>query len=323
MTGRARNWIGGAALVAAVSFAGATAARPAAGHDGPPNELAFSNPGGVSSTLTAAGGFERGNPFFDDLGSNGRSCSTCHRPAQAWSIAPAELRERFEQTRRTRSDLSHQRRVDLRRGGRRDPRAAAAGVQPAADEGAHSRRSRRARGGGVRDRRRRRSLQVRRTADVGVHVSTAAADDQSRVPEYGHVGRPRDGPGALGERRPRRAGARRDAGSCAGNGPLARSAARDRRLRARTVHGAVARPGRRQAGRRARAGRAGLTGAAAVLHRHQRSAGHAAGRCRAHVSARRASIRSSSRCSAPGRAPAHPNARRSRAARPSSTRGDS
>ena len=98
MTGRARNWIGGAALVAAVSFAEAIATRSAAGHDGPPNELAFSNPGGVSSTLTAAGGFERGNPFFDDLGSNGRSCSTCHRPAQAWSIAPAELRERFEQT---------------------------------------------------------------------------------------------------------------------------------------------------------------------------------------------------------------------------------
>jgi cytochrome c peroxidase len=98
MTGRVRAWIGGATFLAAVFLAGAIVTRTAAGHDGPLNELAFSNPGGVLSTQTAAGGFDRDNPFFDDLGSNGRSCSSCHRPAQAWSVTPAELRERFEQT---------------------------------------------------------------------------------------------------------------------------------------------------------------------------------------------------------------------------------
>jgi cytochrome c peroxidase len=38
------------------------------------------------------------NPFFKELGTNGRSCATCHRPAQGWNITPAELRDRFDRT---------------------------------------------------------------------------------------------------------------------------------------------------------------------------------------------------------------------------------
>ena len=38
------------------------------------------------------------NPFFRALGTNGRSCVTCHRPAQGWSITPVELRDRFDRT---------------------------------------------------------------------------------------------------------------------------------------------------------------------------------------------------------------------------------
>ena len=38
------------------------------------------------------------NPFFQELGTNGRSCVTCHRPAQGWNITPAELRDRFDRT---------------------------------------------------------------------------------------------------------------------------------------------------------------------------------------------------------------------------------
>jgi cytochrome c peroxidase len=38
------------------------------------------------------------NPFFQPLGTNGRSCATCHLPAQGWSITPDELRDRFERT---------------------------------------------------------------------------------------------------------------------------------------------------------------------------------------------------------------------------------
>jgi cytochrome c peroxidase len=36
--------------------------------------------------------------FFQSLGTNGRSCSTCHLPAQAWSISPGELQQRFTLT---------------------------------------------------------------------------------------------------------------------------------------------------------------------------------------------------------------------------------
>jgi hypothetical protein len=38
------------------------------------------------------------NSFFQPLGTNGRSCVTCHRPAQGWTITPDELRDRFERT---------------------------------------------------------------------------------------------------------------------------------------------------------------------------------------------------------------------------------
>jgi hypothetical protein len=33
--------------------------------------------------------------FFQSLGTNGRSCSSCHRPAEAWSISASEVRLRF------------------------------------------------------------------------------------------------------------------------------------------------------------------------------------------------------------------------------------
>ena len=34
-------------------------------------------------------------PFFQSLGANGRSRSSCHRPAEAWSVSAAEVRLRF------------------------------------------------------------------------------------------------------------------------------------------------------------------------------------------------------------------------------------
>jgi cytochrome c peroxidase len=33
--------------------------------------------------------------FFQSLGTNGRSCSSCHRPAEGWSVSAAEIRLRF------------------------------------------------------------------------------------------------------------------------------------------------------------------------------------------------------------------------------------
>ena len=61
--------------------------------------LTFSNKSGAHRTLSTAGPIDTGNPFFQDLGTNGRTCFTCHRPEQAWTVTPPELRERFRLTR--------------------------------------------------------------------------------------------------------------------------------------------------------------------------------------------------------------------------------
>jgi cytochrome c peroxidase len=54
--------------------------------------------GRVETYVTAAGRVAAGNEFFRPLGSNGRSCSSCHSPAQGWTIGADEVRSRFEAT---------------------------------------------------------------------------------------------------------------------------------------------------------------------------------------------------------------------------------
>ena len=60
-----------------------------------PNMEAFSNLDGQLRTLNMNGATDRGNPFFADLGANGRRCVTCHEPNNAWSITPAHVEARF------------------------------------------------------------------------------------------------------------------------------------------------------------------------------------------------------------------------------------
>ena len=62
------------------------------------NELTFSDGVGVERTITTEESFDFDNPFFQDLGTNGRSCLTCHQPDQAWTVTPPRIRERFEST---------------------------------------------------------------------------------------------------------------------------------------------------------------------------------------------------------------------------------
>jgi hypothetical protein len=59
--------------------------------------LTFPNPSGVLSVVGMEDP-EMNNPFNQALGTNGRSCASCHRPAQGWSVSPAELRDRFDRT---------------------------------------------------------------------------------------------------------------------------------------------------------------------------------------------------------------------------------
>src|SRR6266849_798787 len=61
----------------------------------PDPEGSFSNLnlGGPTDTTT--------NPFFQDLGTNGRRCVTCHQPGDAFSVTPPHIRERFKATQGT------------------------------------------------------------------------------------------------------------------------------------------------------------------------------------------------------------------------------
>src|SRR5437867_9075622 len=64
-----------------------------------PNGTFFSNPSGASETYsTTGGGIDLTGPFFQSLGSNGRSCATCHQPSDAMSVAAANVQQRFNFT---------------------------------------------------------------------------------------------------------------------------------------------------------------------------------------------------------------------------------
>ncbi len=63
--------------------------------------LVTRDPSGWLQTSTPTGRIDKGNPFFQSLGSNGRSCSSCHRQAEGWSISAAEVQRRFVMTRGT------------------------------------------------------------------------------------------------------------------------------------------------------------------------------------------------------------------------------
>src|SRR5581483_8788543 len=85
--------------VAVLAAAAITVVAAATGADQTsPSEMTSINASGAQRTISTAA-IDLTNPFFQDLGTNGRACVTCHRPAQSWSITPAEVRQRFEETR--------------------------------------------------------------------------------------------------------------------------------------------------------------------------------------------------------------------------------
>src|SRR5689334_8127803 len=81
-------------VAAALTFT----AGPAAA-DRRDNLIASSDRFGQLRTFTTNGSFDLDNPFFADLGTNGRACFTCHRPDQGWTIAPADVQRRFVESR--------------------------------------------------------------------------------------------------------------------------------------------------------------------------------------------------------------------------------
>jgi hypothetical protein len=64
-----------------------------------PDLYPFPNGAGFVETRNAGGGpIDLTGPFFQSLGTNGRSCGSCHRPAQGWGISADEVKTRFAMT---------------------------------------------------------------------------------------------------------------------------------------------------------------------------------------------------------------------------------
>jgi cytochrome c peroxidase len=64
-----------------------------------PNGTFFTNPNGESETYsTINDGIDLTGPFFQSLGTNGRTCGSCHQPSDGMSVSAAHVQARFDQT---------------------------------------------------------------------------------------------------------------------------------------------------------------------------------------------------------------------------------
>src|SRR4029077_167935 len=61
-----------------------------------PNLAGFPNPSGVVRTYSQNGDLDLAGPFFQSLGTNGRSCGTCHQPSDAMTVAASHAQARFD-----------------------------------------------------------------------------------------------------------------------------------------------------------------------------------------------------------------------------------
>ena len=86
-------------LLTAVAAASAITFASAAQAASLPRGLTLApDPTGVIATFNVAGAMDLDNPFFRSLGSNGRSCSTCHLPSEAMSFTPAHARQIYDES---------------------------------------------------------------------------------------------------------------------------------------------------------------------------------------------------------------------------------
>jgi cytochrome c peroxidase len=64
-----------------------------------PNGMFFPNHDGASQTISSSGGIDLRGPFFQSLGTNGRTCATCHTVADAMGLSAATAEQVFRATR--------------------------------------------------------------------------------------------------------------------------------------------------------------------------------------------------------------------------------
>jgi|SoiMethySBSTD1v2_1073268.scaffolds.fasta_scaffold105756_3 hypothetical protein len=63
-----------------------------------PNNQEFANPTGRSASFSTAGSVDLDGTFFQSLGSNGRSCGTCHLPSDGLTVSAGSAQAIFEQS---------------------------------------------------------------------------------------------------------------------------------------------------------------------------------------------------------------------------------
>ena len=83
-------------LVAVVSSGTVIAGAAGGGSQKDSRVLMHPNWAGQTATYSPTRNIDLGNPFFQDLGTNTRTCASCHQPEAAWSITPANLEHRFQ-----------------------------------------------------------------------------------------------------------------------------------------------------------------------------------------------------------------------------------
>jgi cytochrome c peroxidase len=64
-----------------------------------PNLFPFLDPTGLSGTYSSSGSVDLSGPFFQSLGTNGRSCGTCHQPSDAFGLSALDAQFRYFITR--------------------------------------------------------------------------------------------------------------------------------------------------------------------------------------------------------------------------------
>lgn len=92
-----RPSISAAAIVwMAVMAAAVGGGRPARADAGGGHMLVFENAGGgVMGTFSVNGPIDTQNPFFENLGTNGRRCVSCHTPSSAWTMSASYVQQTF------------------------------------------------------------------------------------------------------------------------------------------------------------------------------------------------------------------------------------
>jgi hypothetical protein len=73
-------------------------AQMLSGYSTLPNGLPIANRTGFTATVSAQGSIDLTNEFFQDLGTNGRRCVSCHLPTAGWGTTPAQVQLAFAAT---------------------------------------------------------------------------------------------------------------------------------------------------------------------------------------------------------------------------------